>query len=242
MFLKSWSPAALVALALFAGACATTQNAAQPPPEDVTPAAQPVQPTPAEEEDPTALAAQLQKLDASADGFTVLFPGQPSAERQTVPTPSGELQTATWAMKIEGVYYSINITDNPEKNIKATSSQKFLEAVRAQLVGQLKGTLDSEEQITLQGFPGRAYTVSSPNGQMKARNYLVGNRLYTLFVISPDGYAPGGDRFLGSLQLINPPPAPETAAPKPATEPAAPKPATEPAAPAPAPTSDTKSP
>lgn len=241
MFLKSRLLAALVTLGLFAGGCATTQTAAPPPAENATPAAQPEKPLPPEK-DPTALGAALVDLDASAEGFKAQFPGQVTPDRRTAKTPSGaEVKNSTWAIRLDGVIYTLIVTDNPEQKVTPASAEKFLQSAMEGMIKPLNGTIESQEKIQLQGFPGLAYVGTLPQGKMKARNYVVDTRLYTLLVISPEEYAPGGDRFLASLSLVNPPPAPEAAPAKPA-EPAAPAKPAEPAAPAPAPSSDAKSP
>ncbi|MGZ3460231.1 MAG: hypothetical protein ACXU86_17215, partial [Archangium sp.] len=50
--------------------------------------------------------------------------------------------------------------------------------------------------------------IASDAGEVKARNFLVGPRLYTLLVLyNPSIGAPQADQFLTSLELVNPPPA-----------------------------------
>jgi hypothetical protein len=147
----------------------------------------------------------LQKLTAP-EGFTVLFPGTPAAQRSKVPVPGGEVLTAAWSADDNGILYSISTLDYPESVVAARPAADFFAGGKAQLVNKLSGTLKSEENITLQGYPGQALTISSDSGEVRARNYLVGARLYTLLVrYNPSIGAPQADQFLGSLELINPP-------------------------------------
>jgi hypothetical protein len=193
--------AALVTVSLLGAACATKEGAtaASSSVEDVPEA------TSAETAKP---AVQLQKL-SPPENFTVMIPGEPpQAQRGEVAIPGGKVQTAAWTTNIEGVLYSISTADYPEKVVAANPPAAFLNEGKNGLVNQLKGTIKSEEDITLQSYPGKAFTVSSDAGEVKARNFLVGPRLYTLLVLyNPSIGAPMADQFLTSLELINPPPA-----------------------------------
>jgi hypothetical protein len=118
------------------------------------------------------------------------------------------VQTAAWTTNVEGVLYSISTADYPERVVAANPAAAFLNEGKNGLVNQLKGTIKSEEDITLQGYPGKAFTVSSDAGEVRARNFLVGPRLYTLLVLyNPSIGAPLAEQFLTSLELVNPPPA-----------------------------------
>jgi hypothetical protein len=149
----------------------------------------------------------LNRVDAE-EGFAVRMPGQPQVVRNKVTIPAGDVTTAAWTVQVEGVIYSVSIADYPEKVVAARPPEAFLEEGKNGLTNQLKGTLKSEEALTINGiYPGKAYTVSSDNGEVRARNYLVGPRLYTMLVLyNPSIGAPGADEFLGSLELVNPPP------------------------------------
>ncbi|AKF83866.1 hypothetical protein SAMN05443572_104419 [Myxococcus fulvus] len=160
-------------------------------------------------EQPAAAAGpQLTEVTAE-EGFTVKMPGQPQVQRQKVNIPAGEVSTAAYSLQTaEGVIYSISTADYPEKVVASRPPEAFLNEGRDGLTNQLKGTVSNEQELTLDGYPGKSYTVSSPNGEVRARNYLVGPRLYTMLVLyNPSIGAPGAEDFLGSLGLVNPPPA-----------------------------------
>ncbi|RJS18457.1 hypothetical protein DRW03_25390 [Corallococcus sp. H22C18031201] len=142
------------------------------------------------------------------EGFVVSLPGEPQVQRQTVKIPAGNVATASFTTTLDGITYSASIADYPEKVIAARPAEAFLNEGRDGLVNQLKGTLKDEQAIELDGYPGKSYTVSSAVGEVKARNFLVGPRLYTLLVVFNPGIgAPAADGFLTSLKLVNPPPA-----------------------------------
>ncbi|WPB78439.1 hypothetical protein KYC5002_04615 [Archangium violaceum] len=198
--------AALVTISLIGAACANQGSATtgasstveEVPNEGATT-------PPAEEARP---ATQLQKLSAP-EGFNVMFPGEPQPQRGEVAIPGGKVNTAAWTISDpSGVLYSISTADYPEKIVAANPASAFLNEGKTGLVNQLKGTIKVEEDITLQGYPGKSFTVSSDNGEVRARNFLVGPRLYTLLVLfNPSIGAPQADAFLTSLELVNPPPA-----------------------------------
>lgn len=208
MSLKSRLLAAFSAVALFAAACANQQSAqtqasssVEEVPEEqggaqATPGTQPAGPT-----------TQLKRVEAP-EGFVVRLPGEPQIVRNKVTIPAGDVNTAAWTSNVDGVIYSVSIADYPEKVVAARPPEAFIEEGKLGLVNQLKGTLKQEEALTInEVYPGKSYTVSSDNGEVRARNYLVGPRLYTLLVLfNPSIGAPGADEFLGSLELVNPPP------------------------------------
>ncbi|WNG50964.1 hypothetical protein F0U60_47675 [Archangium minus] len=196
--------AALVTISLIGAACATKEGA-------TSGGSSTVEELPNEGSTPTDEAkpqAELQRISAP-EGFNVMFPGNPQPQRGKVAIPGGEVQTAAWTISDpNGVLYSISTADYPEKVVAANPAAAFLNEGKTGLVNQLKGTIKAEEDITLQGYPGKSFTVSSDAGEVRARNFLVGPRLYTLIVLyNPSIGAPQADQFLSSLELVNPPPA-----------------------------------
>jgi hypothetical protein len=191
--------AALVTLSLLGAACATKEGATGSSTVEEVSASES---TPVERAKP-----QLQKL-SPPENFSVMIPGEAQSQRGEVAIPGGKVTTAAWTSNVEGVLYSISTADYPEKVVAANPAAAFLNEGKNGLVNQLKGTIKSEEDVTLQGYPGKAFVVSSDAGEVKARNFLVGPRLYTLLVLyNPSIGAPAADDFLTSLELINPPPA-----------------------------------
>ena len=192
--------AAVVTLSLIGLACATTSPSTTGGTSSVEDVANESAPT----ERPQT---PLQKITAP-EGFSVLFPGQPEAQRGKVSIPGGEVQTASWAINDpQGVLYSISTLDYPEKVVSAHPAAAFFNEGKTGLVNKLKGTIKSEEDITVQGYPGKSLTIASDSGEVRAQNFLVGPRLYTLLVLyNPSIGAPQADQFFSSLELINPPP------------------------------------
>ncbi|MBN1207715.1 MAG: hypothetical protein JXB05_22815 [Myxococcaceae bacterium] len=200
----------LAAFSLIAVACASQQKGPTEAGGSST-----VEELPAEEGGPGAPEAvapppgpQLAEFGSAEDGFTARMPGTPQVVRNKVTIPAGDVTTAAWTTNVDGVIYSLSTADYPEKIVAARPPEAFLNEGRDGLVNQLKGTLKSEENLTINDtYPGKAFVISSDNGEVKARNYLVGPRLYTLLTLyNPSIGAPAADEFLKSLALISPPP------------------------------------
>jgi hypothetical protein len=221
MSLKSRLLGAFCVFSLVAFACATSQTGGNQPGgsstvEELPAENQPAGSTPA----PVAVAPagpQLKAFGSPEDGFNAKIPGEPQVARNKVTIPAGDITTAAWTSNVEGVIYSLSTADYPTKVVAARPPEAFLNEGRDGLVSQLKGTIKSEENITINDmYPGKAFTVSSENGEVKARNYLVGPRLYTLLVLyNPSIGAPAANNFLQSLELVNPPPPVERKATRP---------------------------
>lgn len=212
MTLKFRLLAAFAVLSMVAAACATSQTGSttsggtstveELPNEEGAPA----QPQAAQPTAPAA-ATQFQTIGSPEENFTAKMPGAPQVTRNKATIPAGEVTTSAWASNVDGVVYSLLAYDYPEKLVASNHPEAFLNQSRNDLVSQLKAVVKSEEPVVLDGYPGKAFTLSSDSGEVRARAFLVGTRVYTLFALyNPSVGAPAADEFLKSLTLINPPP------------------------------------
>ena len=218
MSLKSRLLTAFSALALIASGCASGPQTTQAggsstveelPGEENAQGQGQAQATPAPTPTPAASTVQFATVGSPEDGFTVKMPGAPQVVRNKVTIASRDVNIATWNSNVEGVIYALTATDYPVKFVSTRAPETILNKEgRDVLVGQLKGTLKSEENITINDmYPGKAFTITSDSGEVKARTYLVGPRVYTMLsVYNPSVGAPAVDPFLQSLALINPQP------------------------------------
>lgn len=212
MSLKSRLVAAATVFTLIASGCATSQQAqaTQAGGSSTVEELPNEQHQGGEQAAPAAPAApQLNDVGSPEEGFTAKMPGTAQVARNKVTISSGDVNIATWNSSVEGVIYALTAADYPTKFVAGRAPETMLNKEgRDSLIGQLKGTLKSEENITINDmYPGKAMVISSDNGEVKARSYLVGPRLYTLLVLyNPSIGAPAADEFLKSLTLINPPP------------------------------------
>ncbi|WP_375754825.1 hypothetical protein [Corallococcus exercitus] len=212
--------ASLTTLALIAGACANQQktdgSSSGGPQATSTIEDVPNDGAAGADGTATAAAAPTFKPYEATEGFTIGMPTEPQVERKQVPLGANTVNTAAFSSRTEdGTIYSISTADYPEKLVASRPPEALLNEGKDGLVKQVQGTIKEESDVTLDGYPGKAYTVSSPVvGELKARNFLVGPRLYTLLVIyNPNHPNTTADTFLTSLKLVNPPPALTTATP-----------------------------
>ena len=147
-----------------------------------------------------ATAASLQSVHA--DHFTVMMPGTPETRADEMRMPGGVATIQSWTLSSDAVHYSVGTIDYPVAYVKARPVSEFLSEARNGLAVQLKGSVTSETPVSLSGNPGTSFSVTSDNGEVKARAFLVGTRLYTLMVLySASTGAPDADKFLTSLHL-----------------------------------------
>ncbi|WP_244237461.1 hypothetical protein [Corallococcus llansteffanensis] len=203
--------ASLTTLALIAGACATQQktDGSGTSGGDGRQAVSTIEDVPNEGGPAAAPAGPEFKPYDAPEGFVIGMPAEPQIARKQIPLGAGTVATASYSARANEVLYSVSIADYPEKLVASRPPEALLNEGRDGLAKEVQGTLKDEQDITLDGYPGKSYTVSSPvAGEIKARNFLVGPRLYTLLVLfNPNSGAPVADAFLTSLKLVNPPPA-----------------------------------
>ncbi|WP_233583321.1 hypothetical protein [Corallococcus sp. CA053C] len=203
--------ASLTTLALIAGACASqqkTDGTGTSGGGDGRQAVSTIEEVPNEGGAAAPAGPEFKPYDAP-EGFGIGMPAEPQIARKQIPLGAGTVATASYSARANEVLYSVSIADYPEKLVASRPPEALLNEGRDGLAKEVQGTLKDEQDITLDGYPGKSYTVSSPvAGEIKARNFLVGPRLYTLLVLfNPNTGAPVADTFLTSLKLVNPPPA-----------------------------------
>jgi len=147
-------------------------------------------------------AAAATPIKIKWDLFTVVMPDKPETNSSVVATPSGEVSVRSWTLASEGDLYSMSIADYPAKFVASRPAARFLEDGRRGFIDQLKGELVSEKTIVIQGHSGTEFSITSDNGDAKARVVMVGRRVYTMFVLArSSGGAAGAENFLTSLRL-----------------------------------------
>src|SRR5262245_11392267 len=155
MSLKSRLLTAVSIFTLFASGCATTQQG------QATQAggSSTVEELPTEEghgnaqaapAPPPAPAPQLATVGAQEEGFTAKMPGAPQVARNKVTIASGDVNIATWNSNVDGVIYALTTAEYPAKFIQTRTAETLINREgRDAVVAQLKGTLKSEENISI---------------------------------------------------------------------------------------------
>ena len=105
--------------------------------------------------------------------------------------------------------YAVSYGDIPEGIVQKSDLQTLLDGARNGMVSNINGKLIFETKIALEGNPGRQLVIDvmGKNGQemtVKARIFLVGNRLYQIMWVAPKGKASilDLDAFLQSFRLL----------------------------------------
>jgi hypothetical protein len=150
-----------------------------------------------------AAAGDWQQYEDPAGRFSIAFPGQPEKQVVRIGSVERTADLAIFVVRQSGVQYMLTHTDYPAGHIAALDPENF---VREAIEGALKnagGKLVGEEQVDVGGWPGKAIEMLLPGGiRAAARFALVGDRLYSLYVIAPleDRTASQGS-FFGSFSV-----------------------------------------
>jgi len=161
----------------------------------------------------------------SADGrFSVLFPGTPQQSPIPINLKNGETATLyRFACADNGTVYVVAYINYPADYVNGYPADSAISDPQVRLQAVEKGdaagnTLFRDQAIDLDGVPGRDYTFtgSFADGSSRIRNvheYLAGNRLYTLTVLSPPiplkgDTAAHADQFMNSFRILDNPPRP----------------------------------
>lgn len=138
--------------------------------------------------------------------FKAMFPGTPKVDTQTAPVGVSFKMFSTEA---RNGAYMIGVADMPiGENEPAHQTQARLDGAQAGAIGNVGGSLKASREVTLDGkYPGREFSaaITKPmTGQVRARIYLVGKRLYQVMVVGTDSYTTSSqaNQFLDSFGLL----------------------------------------
>ena len=139
---------------------------------------------------PITIAQSIWKQFSSPKGkFSILMPGTPKEEKQTVNTKAGTIQvhTFTVARQQEEVQYTVSYIEYPAQYIELLQRNNLvgtaLENGKNIAMKNSQGTLVSEKAISLGGYLGKEIHYTKPGDKIvKHRIYLVNRRLYQIIV------------------------------------------------------------
>lgn len=142
-------------------------------------------------------------------GFRVEFPGTPQEVHQEIPTDIGPVHATMYQLEMNGgsLAYLVAFNDYPAELIAQSSAEAMLNGARDGAVGNVSGSLVSEERIQIGEFPGRDIVVDVPaqGAKTRARIFLVRNRLYQTVVAgtsTDDLTNANAMHFFQSFQLL----------------------------------------
>jgi hypothetical protein len=149
-----------------------------------------------------------QQLASPDKEFVIKMPGTPKTDVQDVPTAVGVVQLHTFTVDKGDSVYLVGYGDYPESLVRNADVSAMLDGARDGALANSGGTLIAEQQIQLQGYPGRELwieaTVEGEKGLARARMYLVGARLYQVLVGGSNAHfsESAAETFLNSFLLV----------------------------------------
>jgi hypothetical protein len=142
---------------------------------------------------------------SDAGGFSIMFPGAPQEQVNTIDTDIGPLDMVTTTYEAKNYAYMASYADYPENAFSNTDIEEVLDSARDRAIANVQGTLLSEEKISMGRFPGRSFKAEINAGQtvLMARICLAGFRLYMVGAVVPknDVSLKDNTRFFESFTL-----------------------------------------
>jgi hypothetical protein len=139
---------------------------------------------------------------------SALMPGNPILQTQPMTVPgAGFVTLRLYLLEAAGkdAGFALGYCDYPQHMMRGANIEMMLDGARDGAVRNVNGTLVSENRINIQGNSGREVHATIPQGDLHARFFIVGNRMYMLMAIEGRGEKiPDADRkrFFESFQLL----------------------------------------
>jgi hypothetical protein len=130
--------------------------------------------------------ATFKEFRSDEGGFTVLMPGKPKAQNQTLDSPVGQVKMVMYMAGSSKAGCAVAYADYPAQLINSTDPQKTLDGARNGAIKNVNGKLISETSINFHGLPARDVRIEIPKKALiTARLILAGPRFYQLMFIAP---------------------------------------------------------
>ena len=126
-------------------------------------------------------------------GFSILLPGTPEYKTEAYTNGSAEFVSHIYTFDEGYASYLVSYMDYPDAVLEA-DPQVVLNGYRDGAVANVKGKLFSEKVITLNGYPGKEFTIVIGTQYMYTKVYLVNKRLYSVMAMG-QGYRQVVDSF-----------------------------------------------
>lgn len=148
-------------------------------------------------------APEFRQYASSAGRYKVLFPGPARTETTEVKTPTGTATVTLDATTAGGVTYLVSFVDVPDEVAKRPAGPR-LDKVRDAAKGT-DGTVVTDKELTVgdEKFPARDVVVVKPDGAIRNRIVIAGNRLYQVMARGPKDAVTGAaaDRYFASFEV-----------------------------------------
>ena len=147
---------------------------------------------------------QFQEFRSDEGRFTVMMPGKPKTDNQTLESPVGKINMVMFTAGSSKAGCFVAYADYPEQLISSTDPQKLLEGAKNGAIANVKGKLISEASIDFHGFPAKEVNIEIPNKAfVTARFILTSPRFYELMFIAPKDIGHEDDirQFFNSFKI-----------------------------------------
>ncbi|HEY9074301.1 MAG TPA: hypothetical protein VIN67_09240 [Desulfobaccales bacterium] len=152
-----------------------------------------------------------QEFKSEAGRFSIMTPVALQEETQPLETEAGKISLHLFAAQEGFTGYFVSYCDYPPEFVKKKEPEQMLDGARDGATKSAKGKLVSDTKISLAGHPGLEVVIDArepqgPNGLIKGRLFMVGNRLYQVMVVAPKSRTDdqATDSFLQSFKLLAP--------------------------------------
>ncbi|PKN59109.1 MAG: hypothetical protein CVU56_01945, partial [Deltaproteobacteria bacterium HGW-Deltaproteobacteria-14] len=175
--------------------------------------AAPVEAAKPDEAAPVAAAAPegFAKYDNEDGHFSVMAPGTPKIDQTTAESVLGPVVYKNVMFPLSDGALMVAWGDMPIESADAETQKSMFDGGRDGMIKSVKGTLVNEQDITLDGRPGREWTIEVPGppeiGKIinHVRTYLDGKRNYIIQAMHVAGAsASRSEYFLGSFTFTGP--------------------------------------
>jgi hypothetical protein len=146
---------------------------------------------------------------SQAGRFSIYAPAAMRQSKQTVDVEGMSIAIHMFTANVKDQSDMVAYSDYPDEVINQKDPDSLLQSALSGAINNVKGTLISQDDITLDGYPGKeilasAYAANGQEAIMKARFYLVKNRLYMLIMVAPKGglTREETDSFLDTFKLL----------------------------------------
>jgi hypothetical protein len=143
------------------------------------------------------------EYDYAKDGFSIASPFKPRLEEQLVDTKGGKLPMHNYDVGISPPW-SIMVSVVDLTRFGDMPSKELLQAAKKGSADEVKGSVTSEKEISLDGTVGIEYEIDAADAHSWVRSYYVGGRTISIMSGASHGipFYPATERFFNSLRFI----------------------------------------
>jgi len=139
-----------------------------------------------------------------SDGFAISAPSAPTYSNQVKPTDAGNVEIHTYSIPL-GNNGIVMISSSEVRGLEQDSPKTRLQMAKTGALKAGNATLTTEKEIVLGLYQGLQYEATTANLHVRARMYIVKNRLFQLLEISPlnSAFPADAERISSSFKVVN---------------------------------------